>query len=130
MGPADDQVVRVRARLDTFANPNGTQERWFGVMARYVDDRNYYYLTLRNSNTLSLRKLVNGAVTVLASTNFTVTPATWYSLRLDAVGSELRAYVNGRLMLESTDAAHARGTAGPVMFKAAVDYDDFSSIQP
>jgi hypothetical protein len=128
--PTDDQIVRVRARLDTFATPTGTQERWFGVMARYVDDRNYYYLTLRSSNTVSLRKLVDGAVTVLDTAALTVTPATWYSLRLDAVGGELRAYVNGRLLLETTDASHPRGTAGPVMFKAAVDYDDFSSLQP
>lgn len=128
--PADDQVVRVRARLDTFAAPTGAQERWFGVMARQRDEQNYYYLTLRSSNTLSLRKLVNGAVTVLASTTFTVAPATWYDLRLEAVGSELRAYVNGTLRLEATDTAHANGRSGPVMFKTAADYDDFLAYQP
>ena len=122
--------MRVRTRLDTFATPTGTQERWFGVMARYSDDANYYYLSLRSSNTVSLRKIVNGSISTLASAAFTVQPATWYSLRLDAVGTRLRAYVNGRLVLEASDGSHARGTSGPVMFKAAVDYDDFSAIQP
>ena len=128
--PADDQIVRVRARLNTFATPIGAQERWFGVMARQSDERNYYYLTLRSTNQLSLRKFVDGAATVLASTPFTVTPATWYDLRLEAVGNELRAYVNGTLRLEATDNAHASGRSGPVMFKAAADYDDFIAYQP
>jgi hypothetical protein len=37
------------------------------VVVRFVDDQNYYYVTARNSKTISLRKLVNGAVTVLGS---------------------------------------------------------------
>jgi pectate lyase len=128
--PADDQVVRVRARLDTFATAIGAQERWFGVMARQSDARNYYYLTLRSSNQLSLRKFVDGAATVLASTAFTVAPGTWYDLRLEVVGSELRAYVNGTLRLEATDTTHTHGRSGPVMFKTAADYDDFIAYQP
>ena len=128
--PTDDQIVRVRARLDTFASLTGAQERWFGVMARHVDDRNYYFLSLRNSNFVSLRKVVNGVTTTLATVPLAVSPATWYSLRLDAVGDQLRGYVDGKLLVEAADATHARGTSGPVMFKAAADFDDFSAIQP
>jgi hypothetical protein len=128
--PADDQIVRVRARLDTFATPTGTQERWFGLMARHVDDQNFYFLSLRSSNTVSLRKVVNGTVSTLASAPFPVLPATWYQLRIDAVGNTLRAYVNGALRLETTDDSLARGNSGPAMFKAATDFDDFSAYQP
>ena len=101
--PADDQIVRARTRLDTFATPSGTQERWFGLMARHVDERNYYFLSLRSSNTVSLRKVVDGSVTSLATVPFTVLPSIWYQLRLDAVGNRLRAYVDGVLLLEATD---------------------------
>jgi hypothetical protein len=128
--PAGDQVVRVRARLDTFGSPNGTQERWFGVMARHVDAGNYYLLALGSSNTVSLRKVVNGTSTTLASANFPVLPASWYQLRLDAVGERLRAYVNGTLLLEATDGTLPAGNSGPAMFRAATDYDDFSAYQP
>jgi len=128
--PTDDQIVRVRARLDTFANPSGTQERWFGLMARQTDPQNYYYLSLRSSNTVSLRKVVNGNITILASAPFTVQPATWYRLRLDAIGDHLRVYVGANLLLEATDASLPTGNSGPVMFKAAVDYDDFLAYQP
>ena len=64
--PTDDQTVDVRARPTTFAG-TGAGDRWFGVMARYVDDSNYYYLTLRNTNLVSLRKLTNGAITELGT---------------------------------------------------------------
>ncbi len=128
--PTGDQIVRVRARPNTFATAMGAQERWFGVMARHVDERNYYYLSLRNNGTVALRKLVDGAITTLGSVSLPVSVGTWYSLRLDAIGNRLRAYVNGALLIEATDAAHPAGNSGPVMFKTAVDYDDFSAIQP
>jgi pectate lyase len=127
---ADDQIVRVRARLDTFASPTGNQERWFGLMARHVDDQNFYFLSLRSSNIVSLRKVVNGTESTLASAPFPVLPATWYQLRFDVVGNTLRAYVNGTLRLETTDDSLARGNSGPAMFKAATDFDDFSAYQP
>jgi hypothetical protein len=128
--PADDQIVRVRARLDTFATPTGTQERWFGLMARRVNDRNHYFLALRSSNVVSICKVVDGAVTTLASAPYPVLPASWFELRFDAIGNRLRGYVNGTLLLETTDGALARGNSGPAMFKAAVDFDDFSAYQP
>jgi hypothetical protein len=61
---------------------------------------------------------------------FTVTPGTWYQLRLDAVGKNLRAYVNGSLVLEASDDTLPSGNSGPVMFKAATDFDDFAAYQP
>ena len=75
------------------------QNQWFGIAARYRDDSDYYYLTVRNSNTVSLRRLVNGAVTVFGTAPLTVRPNTWYDLRLDAVGNELRSRVRELLRL-------------------------------
>jgi hypothetical protein len=47
----------------------GTQP-WFGLFARYRDANNHYYVTLRNSNVISLRRLVNGITEVLDSAPF------------------------------------------------------------
>jgi pectate lyase len=125
----DDQSIDVRARPTTFAG-TGDGDRWFGVMARYVDDANYYYLTLRNSNTASLRKVTDGAVTVLTTYGLPVAVGTWYRLRIEAVGTQIRGYVNGILVGEATDSTHARGAAGPITNRAAVDFDDYRAIQP
>jgi hypothetical protein len=124
--PTDDQVVVTRARATGFAG----QDRWFGIAARYVDESNYYYLAVRNSNTVSLRKLVNGAITVLGTAPFTVTPNTWYDLRLDAVGNELRAFVNGVQVLQATDATHASGQGGLLTYKTGAEYVNYLAWQP
>jgi hypothetical protein len=127
--PTDDQSVDVRARPTTFAGTGGG-ERWFGVMARYVDDANYYYLTVLNTNTVSLRKLTDGAVTELDTFSMPVTLGAWYRLRLEVVGRQIRGYVNGFLVTEATDSTHPRGAAGPITNRAAVDFDDYRAIQP
>ena len=124
--PTDDQIVTTRARL---TGVNG-QDRWFGVAARYVDQSNYYFLTVRSSNTVSLRKLVNGVITVLGTVTLPVTPNTWYDLRLDAVGNELRAFVNGTQVLQATDSSHAIGQGGILTYKATAEYANYFSWQP
>ena len=68
----DDQVVSANARLDSWGSTNPVA--WFGVVARYVDSRNFYYLSVRSNNLLQIRKAVNGVVTILKSVTFTVAP--------------------------------------------------------
>jgi hypothetical protein len=125
--PTDDQVVQFTTIPRSFAAGN---DRWFGVMARFVDASNYYYMTVRSSNTLSLRKLTNGAITVLATVPLTVSADSSYALRLEAVGNQLRGYVNGRLLLEATDTTHARGMGGVVMYKTSADFLNYRAYQP
>jgi len=94
-----NQSVSVDARATAF---NGA-DRWFGVALRFIDDQNYYYLTVRNSNAVSLRKLVNGTIHTLDTAPFTVAANTWYRLRLENIGSTLRGYIDNQLVLEATD---------------------------
>jgi hypothetical protein len=128
--PATDQVVELRVRPTTFESTGSSQDRWAGVMARYVDDTNYYYLVLRSSNTLSLRKLTNGAITEIGSVPLPVNLGTWYGLRLEVIGDRLRAYVNGVLRIEAVDRSHASGASGPITWRTATDFDDFRVYQP
>lgn len=125
-----NQSVTVDARPTAF---NGA-DRWFGVALRYIDDQNYYYLTVRNSNTVSLRKLVNGAIQTLDTASFTVTANTWYRLRLENVGSTLRGYINNQLLVEANDPApippsDLQGSA-LVLYKTATQYDNWRITQP
>jgi hypothetical protein len=125
-----DQVVAARVRPVAYAAPSGTQERWTGVFARFKDPQNFYYLSLRSGNTVSLRKVVNGAITTLASAPFTVALDTPHLLRLETVGTQLRAFVDGVLLLQANDAALAEGSGGLVTYKAAASFDDYSAYQP
>jgi hypothetical protein len=130
IGPVtDDQIAQVRVNPESFA-AGGTQDKWVGVMARYTDEQNYYYLSLRSSNTVSLRKLNNGAIVNLGTAPFTVNPGTWYTLRLETVGSKVRAYVDGRLVFERNDASLPTGNTGMATYRAAARFDDILVYQP
>ena len=126
--PANDQTVQVAATATNFAGGSGSS--WFGVVARYVDSNNFYYVTVRNDNTISLRKLVNGTIQVLDTAPFTVSAGTTYTLRLEAIGSSLRAYVNGNVVLEASDSSHASGKYGLATYKTAATFDDFVAWEP
>jgi pectate lyase len=111
------------------AAPTG-QERWVGLIARYANDRNYYYVTLRSGNTLSLRKLVNGAITELASVPVTVSTGSWYALRLEVMATTLRVYLGSTMVMQVMDATHAQGRGGLMTYKAAAQFDDYAAYQP
>jgi hypothetical protein len=119
----------LEARVQESHTGTGTQP-WFGLLARYQDANNYYYVTVRNSQEISLRRLLNGSVLVLDAAPFTVYTGVWYSLRLETIQDQLRVYVDGRLVLEATDSAIAEGRQGAVMYKAAVRYDNVLITQP
>jgi len=123
---ATDQSVQVRAKATSF---NGA-DRWFGLVARYADDYNFYYMTVRSSNQVSLRKQTGASFVALDTATFTVTPNTWYTLRLEAVGDSLRGYVNGQLLVEARDATIASGRYGVSMYKTAARFDDVRVVEP
>jgi hypothetical protein len=125
-----DQNVSLRVRPTAFATGSANQERWVGVIARYRNEQNYYYLTLRSGNALSLRKLVNGSITTIASVPVTVSVGSWYALRLEVAGTTLRAYLNGALVMQATDTTHASGRVGLMTYKAAAEFDDYVAYQP
>jgi hypothetical protein len=121
-----NQVVHARVRSTGAAGTNN----WFGLATRFRDANNYYYVTLRNNNTVSLRRLVSGAITELDSAPLTITTGTWYRLRFEAVGNLLRVYINDVLRLEATDASHASGRYGAVMYRTAAQYDTLQAFEP
>jgi hypothetical protein len=122
----EDQIVQARVRPMGF---DGT-DRWCGIAARYGDTGNFYYLSIRNTNQISLRRVSGGAITVLDSAPLTVSSGDWYKLRLEVVGNKLRGYVNGNLLVEATDSVLTKGQYAMVTYKAAARFDDFTVLQP
>jgi hypothetical protein len=127
-GTQGDQIVQADLRPTQFSGA----DRWVGLIARYRDQSNYHYVTLRSSGALDIRKLVNGSIQTLASVPFPVQINVTYRVRLEAIGTRLRAYVNGTLRAEASDASLTRSvsSAGVATYKAAVDLDNFYVSQP
>ena len=115
-----NQRVSARVKATSF---NGS-DRFVAVLARVQNQTNYYYATLRSSGKIELKKLVNGSSTTFASKSFTVSPNTWYTVRLEVIGSALSLYVNGTLQLTANDSQFAAGRAGLATFFASAVFDD------
>ena len=127
--PTDDQVVRVTARLNSIGTqPSGSH--WIGALVRYTDPSNYYYVTLRTSNELSLRKVVNGVITELDREPFTMQFNQPYRLRIEAIGTQLVVYVNDQVRLQASDSSHSQGRSGVVTYRAAASFSGYSAWQP
>jgi len=126
--PVENQDVVGVARLDAFGSSR--QGAWFGLLARYVDARNHYYLTIRSTNLLEIRKQVNGVITVLASVNFTAVPRQFHEFRLRVIDDQLHAYVDGALVAWARDGDIARGQYGIGTYRAKAMWQAVRAIQP
>jgi hypothetical protein len=123
----NDHTIQARIKPVTFS---GT-DRYAMLMGRYTDTSNFYYLTLRNSNKLELRRIKGGAITLLASINYTVTTGTWYTLKLEIVGTALRGYVDGTPLIAVTDSGGlTSGKVGIGGMYAQARFDDVLVTQP
>jgi len=124
--PWTNQILEVAVKPITFNATN----RHVSVYARWVDSNNHYYFALRNSNTIELKKKGGGTVTRLQSGNFTVTAGTWYAVKLEVVGTTLKAYIDGTLKLTATDSALASGTIGLGGCDASASFGDVLVTAP
>jgi len=121
----------ISTRVRPLSHGTGS-DPWIGLAARVVDDNNYYYLTLRRSQQLSLRRLVNGQIQVLGTVPQALTLGAWHDLRLETIGTHIRAYVNGDLRIETTDSALSSGSGrnALLMWKTAADVESYVAYQP
>ena len=124
----DDQLVRAHLRLDSFSS--SPQGAWFGLFARYIDERNHYYLSIRSSNELQIRKQVNGVITVLRSIAFTASPNVMHEYALSVRGNELHASVDGQVVATALDSTFPTGKYGVGTYRAAVTLQDMEVTQP
>ncbi|HEU4328943.1 MAG TPA: family 16 glycoside hydrolase, partial [Roseiflexaceae bacterium] len=112
----------VQARIKPIAFAGGSE--FVAVLARVQNSSNFYYATLRNANKIEIKKTVSGSAKVLATADFTVNTGTWYTLRLEAQGTTLRAFVNGTQYLSVSDSQFASGQAGLATYNGSASFDD------
>ena len=114
-------TVEARMKLDSFSGSN----RFMGLYGRWLDNTHYYYAALRTSGTLELKKRVDSTITPLVTAiSFTVTPGTWYRVKLSLDGNNIAVYVNDVLKLSATDSAIASGGVGVGGYYVAASFDD------
>ncbi|MDQ0898098.1 hypothetical protein QFZ80_001926 [Paenibacillus sp. V4I7] len=121
-----DYAVEANVKVD---NWNGTNRVY--VAGRYQDGNNFYAASLYNSNggKLEIRKKVSGSTTTLATLDYPLATGTWYTVKLEIVGSTIRMYVNGVLQITKVDSDPATGpvitsgAVGLVAYKSSASFD-------
>jgi hypothetical protein len=96
----------------------------------HTGPRSRCYVTVRSSNELSLRKVVNGVVTELDHLAFTINQGQLYRLRFEAIGTKLVLYVNDQVRLQAHDSSLSQGRSGLVTYRASASFRGYSSWQP
>jgi hypothetical protein len=126
--PVPNQDVNARMKLISFGTSQ--QGAWFGLLARYVDSRNHYYATVRSTGQIQIRKIVNGVVTVLATSAFTAVPDQYYDVRFLVINDQLHLYVDNVLVASAHDSALTIGRYGIATYRTAANWDTFWVLQP
>jgi hypothetical protein len=115
-----NESITVDIRVRNFEG----EDRWVGVASRYRDADNHYYVTLRNSGTVQLRRVRGGQITVLASRPLPIVENGSYRVRLESIGSRHRVFVNGVPQLSVVDPVFGRGRVALMSYGAAADFDN------
>jgi hypothetical protein len=133
-GPHRDESMQAKVRFATASDPSA----FIAVYARYQDVNNTYYLLLRNSRTLELKKIVGGTsavtfATLTLPTSFDLTA--WHTLRIEATGGNLttlKAYLDGQLQLvgSDVDSPFVTGWAAVGSYLTSAQFDDLVISQP
>lgn len=126
--PVRNQKIVALARLNAFNGP--PEDAWFGLLARYVDTRTYYYVSVRSTNRIDIRKKVNGLITVLATANFSAVPERDYQLRFTVIDDQLQVYVDGVLVASAHDDEIDSGQYGIATFRAKALWRYIGAFQP
>jgi hypothetical protein len=133
-GPHRDESMQAKVRFATASDPSA----FIAVYARYQDVNNTYYLLLRNSRTLELKKIIGGTsavtfATLTLPTSFDLTA--WHTLRIEATGGNLttlKAYLDGQLQLvgSDVDSPFVTGWAAVGSYLTSAQFDDLVISQP
>jgi hypothetical protein len=96
---------------------------WVGLVARYVDADNYYYMRIRDNQTLGIYKRVNGVDTLLNETVLYNQLPTTFRAALEVSGNRINASVQF-MGAGAVDNSLTHGRGGVATFLARADFDD------
>jgi rhamnogalacturonan endolyase len=120
-----DTTVEVKLRPLSFTQPRG-------LVFRYHTNRHYYVFSLADGHRARLavrlpleQKLRVAEWRTLGETEFRYGVKQYYAVKVDNEGSRIRAFVDGRLILEAADSEILKGKAG-VTANAPARFMDFS----
>ena len=126
--PVANQEITSRLRLGSFNSAQTSS--WFGLVARYVDSRNFYAVAIRSNGQAQIRKRVNGVTTVLDAASFTAVTWPWREFRFRVINDQLQLFLDGTLIASAHDGDIARGQYGLATHYASAVWNTLLVQQP
>lgn len=128
--------VRIEVDLHAVEDKGGDM----GVICRYTDEQNFYFMRITSDGYYGISKMVNGQETLLGndqliSSDRIQTGTETNHLRVDCVGNQLSLYVNGDIVADVSDADLSSGDVGLIAgtFEQPgndVRFDNFQVFRP
>jgi len=98
------------------------------VLARYVDASNYYRIDIRtDTNKVQLAMVKSGWLVIIDQKAFAPSLNTWYTLRLEIVGSTLNGDIDNVKYVSGNNEEFTRGRIGFNTYASHVHFDDVSA---
>ena len=123
----DDVIIEVKAEN------TGSPDNYFGVLCRYQDLQNFYFLVVSSDGYYGIGKVVQGKQNLVNRTEMppseVLKDLAVIKLRAECTGKRLALFVNGKLLDEQEDTQFTKGTvgliAGNYKEEVSVLFDDF-----
>jgi hypothetical protein len=129
--------VSIEVDATKFSGPDNND---FGIICRFVDDSNFYFLIIASDGYQVIGKYDNNEIVYLSADQMQVTDAVNQGsatnhLRADCVGSTLTLYVNGQQVASVNDTSFTSGDIGLTVGtfddpNVAVTFDNFVVFEP
>lgn len=95
-----------------------------GIVFRYVNRDNFYYVYLRADNALFIGAFEAKAVRTIDSKYFPVDVTKTYTMKVEVEGAAIRVYIDNILELEVTDPVFAAGRIGLITYGSYTHFDN------
>lgn len=109
---------------------SGDRDRSFGVIARAIDERNYYVARCNTVNeNVRLYHFIDGKRTELAEWEGSAAPGIWHTIALEVKGDRLTVFFDGKQVIQHQDGTlPGAGRVGLwTKAEAVSQFDDFKA---
>ena len=123
-----DQIVEARVKVLAFTGSSSSYQA--AVYARFTPDA-HYYAAIQSNGDFKVKKYSGGnntSITSAASVDVAVN--TWYTVKLEVVGTSIKAYLNGNAVLTATDSDVTAGGVAVGTKNATAVFDDVKVTAP
>lgn len=131
--PKSGFEIPVDVIIGVTAHSTGNKENYFGLICRYQDVDNFYFLVISADGYYGIGKVVKGEHSLINRSEMPPTEAfdgnQEVSLRAECTGDRLALFANGKLLDEQNDTAFKAGYVGLLAAsytqEVTVLFDDF-----